>query len=335
LIVEIGPNPESGFSVGPFSTIMGESRAPGELAAVRAPRAAESRRRYERHGGGKLAAVRAGGWQNAAVTDDGSRMLVTRTRLVSDLAALGVRPGSLLVVHSSLKSLGFVVGGASAVVLALLEAVGPEGTIVVPTHTPDNSDPAGWQHPPVPQEWWAVIRSEMPGFDLDATPSRHMGAIAEAVRTWPGAWRSNHPHVSFAALGADAEEVTAGHRLDDMLGDTSPIGQVYARDGDVLLLGVGHDSNTSLHLGEYRVPAPATVPHGASVLVDGGSAWVWWTDVNVDADDFAELGADLEATGAVRIGTVGEATSRLMRQRAAVDFAAGWLAEHRPALAGD
>lgn len=274
------------------------------------------------------------GWQNTGVTDDGSRMLVTRGRLVSDLHALGVRPGSVLVVHSSLKSLGFVVGGAAAVVLALIEAVGPEGTIVVPTHTPDNSDPAGWQNPPVPPDWWPVIRAEMPGFDLDSTPSRHMGLIAEAVRTWPGAWRSNHPHVSFAALGADAEELTHGHLLDDMLGESSPIGLVYAHDGDVLLLGVGHDSNTSLHLGEYRVPQPTSVPHGASVLIDGGNAWVWWTDVNVDADDFDQLGADFDATGSVRIGTVGEATARLMRQREAVDFATGWLAEHRPALAG-
>ena len=79
-----------------------------------------------------------------------------------------------------------------------------------------------------------------------------MGVIAEAVRTWPGAVRSDHPHVSFAAVGAQALSVTGVHQLDDELGEHSPLGAVYRLDGKVLLLGCGHDSNTSLHLAEWR-----------------------------------------------------------------------------------
>jgi aminoglycoside 3-N-acetyltransferase len=264
------------------------------------------------------------------VTGDASAPPRTRATLAADLRALGVRPGSILLVHASFRSLGYVVGGTPAVVLALRDALGPDGTLVVPTHTPDNSDPAGWSNPPVPPDWWPVIRDNTPGFDPAVTPSRWMGAIAENVRTWPGAARSDHPQVSFAALGPAAEEVTAGHPRDAMLGDDSPLGRIYQRDGDVLLLGAGHDSNTSLHLAEYRVPAPPRERLGSAVRSPGGGReWAWWEDVALEEDDFEACGAAFDATGAVVTGRVGGATCRLMRQREAVDFAVGWMIANR------
>jgi aminoglycoside 3-N-acetyltransferase len=256
--------------------------------------------------------------------------LFTVRSLEADLRSLGVRRGDVLLTHSSMKSLGFVVGGPQAVVEALLDVLGPDGTLVVPTHTPDNTDPAGWQHPPVPRDWWPIIRAGAPGFDPDRTPSRWMGRVAETVRTWPGAVRSGHPHVSFAAVGPRAAEITAGHRVDDALGDSSPLGAVYRLAGKVLLLGCGHDANTSLHLAEWRQPSPPRAQRaGAIRQPDGTSAWVTWVDVVEDEEDFTHLGADFEATGAVTVGQVGAATARLMPQRAAVDFATAWLATNR------
>ena len=101
-------------------------------------------------------------------------------------------------------------------------------------------------------------------------------------------------------------------------------------DGKVLLLGCGHDSNTSLHLAEWRQPAPPRHRTGSSVRrPDGTGHWTTWTDVAEDEGDFEDLGADFEATGAATIGPVGDATARLMRQRPLVDFAVGWIAIHR------
>jgi aminoglycoside 3-N-acetyltransferase len=98
----------------------------------------------------------------------------------------------------------------------------------------------------------------------------------------------------------------------------------------VLLLGVGHGSNTSLHLAEYRLPAPPRRSDGAAVLApDGDRTWTTWIDVAVDESDFERLGADLDATGMVRVAPVAQATARLMRQRAAVDFAVDWLVANR------
>ncbi|MFC4536699.1 aminoglycoside N(3)-acetyltransferase [Sphaerisporangium dianthi] len=251
--------------------------------------------------------------------------------LSSDLRALGVGPGDVVLLHSSARSLGFVAGGSQAVVQALLDVVGPEGTLVVPAHTPDNCDPAGWRNPPVPEAWWPLIREQAPGFDPSRTPSRWMGVIAETVRTWPGALRSDHPQVSFAALGRHAADITGEHRLDDALGERSPLGAVYRLEGKVLLLGCGHDSNTSLHLAEWRQESPPRHAIGASVRrPDGTSRWITWTDVAEDEGDFERLGAAFEAHVGLSAALVGDAPARLMSQRALVDFAVTWLAANRP-----
>lgn len=256
----------------------------------------------------------------------------TAGTLAADLRALGLAPGDLVLVHSSMRAVGFVAGGVQAVVQALLDALGPEGTLVVPTHTPSNSDPAGWRNPPVPAAWWPVVREQSPGFDPARTPSQWMGALPELVRTWPGASRSAHPEVSFAAVGARAAAVTGEHPLEDGLGERSPLGAIYRGDGKVLLLGCGHDSNTSLHLAECRQPRPELTRYGAAVRdPSGGSRWVTWTAPQADEEDFPALGAAYEATGAVRIGKVGNADARLLPQRALVDFATVWLRDHRPA----
>jgi aminoglycoside 3-N-acetyltransferase len=253
--------------------------------------------------------------------------------LGSELRALGVTSGDTVLTHSSARSLGFVAGGAQAVVQALLDVLGPDGTLVVPTHTPDNTDPADWCNPPVPESWWPTIRSQAPGFDPSRTPSRWMGVIAETVRTWPGSLRSDHPHVSFAALGRHAALVTGTHQLDDALGERSPLGAVYRLDGKVLLLGCGHDSNTSLHLAEWRQQSPPRGVAGASVRrPDGTSQWISWTDIVADTDDFEQIGAAFEVAVGLSTGQVGEATARLTPQRALVEFATAWMADHRPTV---
>ncbi|XVU27193.1 aminoglycoside N(3)-acetyltransferase [Actinoplanes sp. CA-054009] len=264
----------------------------------------------------------------------------TTATLAADLRKLGLAAGDAVLVHSSMRAVGSVAGGVQAVVQALLDALGPEGTLVVPTHTPANSDPAEWENPPVPEAWWPVLREQSPGFDPARTPSRWMGVLPEVVRSWPGARRSSHPQVSFAALGARAGAITGAHPLEDGLGDGSPLGAVYRADGKVLLIGCGHDRNTSLHLAECRQARPTMATHGAALRDPSGrdpfgrdpsgrGRWVTWTAPVADASDFAELGAAYEATSTVTVGMIGNAGSRLMPQRALVDFATAWLGRHR------
>ncbi|MGE0432578.1 MAG: aminoglycoside N(3)-acetyltransferase [Planctomycetota bacterium] len=251
--------------------------------------------------------------------------------LVDDLRALGLRAGMVVLVHSSMSSLGWVCGAQQAVILALIETLTDDGTLVMPAFSGANSDPAHWQNPPVPEGWWQPIRDHMPAFDPALTPTRAVGLIPEAFRTLPGAIRSAHPACSFAAWGRHARAITDDHRLDSRLGEHSPLGRIYELDGHVLLLGVGHDRNTSLHLAEYRAEwsGKRMERQGAAVQTPTGRAWAEWDDLSMDEDDFADVGAAFAESGEVVTGRVANATCQLMRQRAIVDHGVAWMTAHR------
>ncbi|MFB7250690.1 AAC(3) family N-acetyltransferase [Microbacterium sp. NPDC056234] len=143
--------------------------------------------------------------------------------------------------------------------------------------------------------------------------------------------RSAHPQTSFAAVGGRACDVVARHPFGCALGTESPLGALEAMDAVVLLLGVGYDSCTCFHLAEYRQDDPPGERVAAAVCDDSGSrVWKTWTDVALDDEDFEDIGADLEANGAVSVGRVGAATSHLFSMRDAVAHATTWMTDHRP-----
>ncbi len=256
---------------------------------------------------------------------------LTQSAIQTALVSLGVRPGDRLIVHSSLSALGWVTGGAHAVVLALMDAVTAQGTLVMPTHSGQLSEPSKWRAPPVPEAWWPIIRGNAPAYDPHLTPTRLMGAIVETFRHVPGTVRSAHPLVSFAAWGADADVITADHRLGSGMGEHSPLARLYERHAKVLLLGVGHGNNTSLHLAEYRATFPTKRTHGegAPLQTDSSREWVTFDELVWHDDDFPLLGDAFDATGATTIGQIGAATVRLMPMRALVDFAVEWMEANR------
>ena len=250
---------------------------------------------------------------------------ITLMRLVDDLSALGLRSGDAVLAHCSLSQIGWVLGGARTVVDALM-IVGPNGLLAMPAFTSDLSDPAEWRDPPVPDAWLETIRDGMPPFERTRTPSRGVGQIAELFRSWPGVMRSEHPQTSITAWGRGSEEVVKDHSLAFSLGDATPMGKLYARDAKILLLGVGHNRNSSLHLAESRAQHGRKTQKRLPVPCDDHVVWETVWDVEDDDERlFPKIGAAFEATGAVRVGPVGETEARLMSMRALVDFAATWL----------
>ncbi len=253
----------------------------------------------------------------------------TRDSLAADLRALGLQAGMVVIAHSSLSSIGWVNGGSVAVVQALLDVITPDGTLVMPAHSGEYSDPSYWQHPPVPEAWWPIIRDTMPAFDPRCTPTRGMGRIAETFRTWPGALRSSHPQDSFAAWGRHAEFVTANHALEGGLGERVAVGaRLRARR---LRAAAGCPLREQHLVSSWRISRARRQIQlqGAPIMENGQRVWKTFTTLEVDSDCFDELGADFEKAHPVKIGLVGSATTRLFSQRPAVDFAEQWITEKR------
>ena len=255
--------------------------------------------------------------------------LCTRESLAGELRKLGVKRGETILVHSSLSSLGWVSGGAEAVVLSLLDVLGDDGTLVVPTHSGDNSDPADWESPPVPADWWPTIRASMPAYNPCTASTRGMGVISEMVRSWPRSVRSMHPQTSFAAVGRRAVPLVADHALDCRLGEHSPLARLEEAHARILILGVGFDTCTAFHLAEYRVPAPVA-DNSFAVMTDEGRRWMTVSDTAISDELFGELGEDFEKDQSVVRGTVGAADVRLFPLADAVAYAQDWLPARRP-----
>lgn len=258
---------------------------------------------------------------------------ITKDRLKDDLRKLGLRGGLTIIVHSSLQSMGWVCGGAVAVIKALEEVLTETGTLVMPTHSSDYSEPSDWSHPPVLESWRQIIRDNMPAFDPSLTPTRGMGIIPETFRKQKNAFRSKHPMDSFTAWGKHARYITENHKLQYSLGPDSPLGKLYKLKAWILLLGVGHSKNTSLHLGEYLAdyPSKRLMKHGAPVRINGKRKWVTFDDIDISSDDFEDVGGAFEKQmpHLVRKGKVGLADSRMIPQKALVDFSIEWFSNNR------
>ena len=253
--------------------------------------------------------------------------------LVKDIKNIGVSKGMVLLVHSSLSSLGWVCGGAVAVILALEEVLGREGTLIMPAHSGDLSDPAKWENPPVPIDWCEEIRKTMPAFGQEFTPTRGVGVIPEIFRKQKGVLRSDHPQVSFTAYGKHAEYITGEHGLEYAFGEKSPLAKIYELEGHVLLLGVGQINNTSIHLAEYRADyiSKEEEVYGAPIIVSGKRKWVDIKDIKSNTDDFEDIGSAFSKSSDTSIieAEIGQARSQLFRQKDLVDFAANWMEANR------
>jgi aminoglycoside 3-N-acetyltransferase len=246
-----------------------------------------------------------------------------------ELAGLGLEKGDLVLVHTRMSSVGWIVGGAQAVIIALMETVGKEGTVAMPSHSGNWSDPSEWMSPSVPGFWIPIILKHLPAFDIYMTPTTRVGKVAESFRTFPGVIRSDHPQTSFAVWGRLASELTRDHRLTRQMDIDSPLGRMYQRNAKVLFLGTGYHTCTCFHLAETMLKDMSTRRMGTALLVDGRRTWKVFKDYDYESGDFNELGEALEREIPSRQGLVGNAECRVFDMKEAVDFATSWLGQHR------
>ncbi len=255
-----------------------------------------------------------------------------RRALAADFEALGLAAGDTVLVQASLRRVAPRSGKASTVIDALLDVLGPDGTLVVPTYTTWNSTTSRVHREAVASlsaQEALEYRMALPRFDPRTTPSSGMGAIAEGVRTLPGAYRSTHPQSSFAAVGLHAKELTAVHDLECHLGPRSPLGALYEADALTLLLGVGFSVCTSFHLAEYRYAERETRQYECRVADAPADGWIEFHDIELDDSEFGQIGKEFEhgerTAARVRAGRAGSAECRLFKVRDAVDFGVAWM----------
>lgn len=236
----------------------------------------------------------------------------TAESLAGELRALGLATGGTVMVHASLRAVGSVLGGPRAVVLALLDCLGRQGTLVMPAFTPTAADPAEWwNRPAVPPEQHTFYRRHMLAFDAATTPSE-MGAISEAFRTWPGTLRSDHPTGSLCVLGPHGAELIAGHPLAMNEGPGTAYERLVALGAQVLLLGVGFESCTMMHHGESLSRSPRRGRSRTLHLEEGRRVWRESRQMGMDAGlYFPALGEAFVAAGGAWRGKVGDATATI------------------------
>lgn len=168
--------------------------------------------------------------------------------LLHQLEQMPIQPNGTIIVHSSMKSIGKVVGGADTIIHAFIEYM-KDGLLVFPTHT------------------WDTVHAKQPRFYPDSTPS-HIGVLTELFRQHPSSIRSLHPTHSVAAIGKDAEEFTTGdERFDTPTARESAWGKLLDRQAKILLIGVGLERNTFIHGIEEWCDVPGRLTQTREALV--------------------------------------------------------------------
>jgi aminoglycoside N3'-acetyltransferase len=220
---------------------------------------------------------------------------LSQQELEMQLRSLGVRPGMVLIVHTAFSAIKPVQGGPLSLIGALQSVLGENGTLVMPSFA-DNDD-----HP----------------FDPRSSTCGEMGIVAETFWRLPKVSRSDSPH-AFAAWGSSAKRITAPHPLEIPHGLDSPVGRVYEMNGHILLLGVGQDANTSVHLAENLAPVPYRRQCSSPVWKGGLIDRVYYHEPDHCCQNFALVDRWLADVGKIVSGQVGHGIARLMNSQGLV-----------------
>jgi aminoglycoside 3-N-acetyltransferase len=249
----------------------------------------------------------------------------SRDSLTRDLRALGLAPGDTVMVHASVRAVGPVAGGPDQIHLAIKDAIGPEGTMLMYASAPDGYDEVG--RGMLPPDVEAELLEKLPPFDAEtARSARDNGALVEMLRTYPGA-RVNDHVARFVAWGKHAEHLFAEQPWNYAFGSGSALERFVQLDGRILLLGSDHDAVTFLHYAEHvgDFPGKRVVRYLVPVLERRGRVWRAMEEfdtsdagahANWPARFFARIvDLHLRRTGN-RGGLVGDAWSHLLSARA-------------------
>jgi len=258
--------------------------------------------------------------------------LVTRGQIAQQVKELGVTPGDTVMLHASVGAIGWIAGGPSEVLGGVLDAIGPDGTLMMYVGwegSPYDLLVNARQVPPALLQLW-------PAYDPTMSRAMHAWSIlTEYLRTWPGAKRSQHPDSSFAAVGRLAVELTQDHPLQYGMGEGSPLAKLCQHGGKILLLGAPLSSLTLLHHAEHLadVPDKQVVRYMVPILQNDQKEWIGIEEFSTTGclpwrgslDLFEAIAHQHLQEGHGIVGRVGAATSYLFDASALNRFAVDWI----------
>lgn len=250
---------------------------------------------------------------------------ITKNELVSKLRQLGIKEKMVLETHIALSSFGYVIGGAQAVVDALIEAVGFEGTLIMPMQDAYNCDPTIWDAPIIDHHLHQTIRDNIPAFNRKESDGVEMGSVVDNFRRRDGVIVSNNPSLAYVARGRYAKLICDRQSLHFSLGEESPIARMYELNAYVLMIGVPYSKCTCLHLSEYRSNYRPIVLQGAAVEIKGKRVWKKYLDIDLNSQIFNQIGYKMEEVIDIKSIMIGHAEAKLFALDEAIDFAVDYL----------
>lgn len=268
--------------------------------------------------------------ERSAFTEINSEAIAVSSKeeIIQQLMTLGIQKGMVLLVQADIRRLGYVIGGEQALIEALIEAVGYEGTLVVPTFTPQLLDPA-CQKKRVGRTYWEDVRASALPFDRRLTLPLKKDTLAMQFLRNEGVVRSYHPLYSFAAWGKYAKLICDRHPLHFGLSQDSPLGKMVEFNGYMVLLGCEYERCCLFHLARYSGDQLPIRLVSAPITGNKRTIWKDMLDLEYQTKNFSAIGEVMEERNVVKNSYIGNGRCRMFSAREAVTLATAYFHIHK------
>ncbi len=258
---------------------------------------------------------------------DRTKEPLSKADLIKDLKALGLKRGDGLILHVSLSSIGWIIGGERTLIEAIQTVITPNGTLVMPSQSGNLSDPADWENPPVPSAWVEKIRAHMPPYDADLTPTYAIGRVAEYFRSLKSVKRSAHYKNAFAAWGYGGDTLLHPHAPGHAFDEESPLQRMLDRSFKVCLIGTSYETVTALHYAESQSYTKRSIKDMYYQQNNGQTEIRHVYEFDYVTDEFAAIGQAFERSFSLQKGRIGQANAKLIQMTDFMPFAIAYLSK--------
>ena len=253
---------------------------------------------------------------------------VTFESTIAAFRTLGLKEGDTIELHGSLRAIGLVSGGPNTIIDALLKVLSHEGTLLMAAQYSTNSEPALWEHPPVDIEAFETIRATHPPYKGRESYLRWMGSFAQVLQLKDQTLFSDHPSMAAMALGKQAKWLTMDQPLTPAFGLGSPFEKALQLKSKALLIGVGYDVLTGLHVAEALSKKRPYHLESATILTNNQPKRIKFLDYEYESDIFSAIGSEYEKTHTVPSIPLGNAVIKLIDMPSLHEFALAYFKEH-------